>query len=432
MDTVYTREQQHAPVHHYTMVAALIMAAMVVVVVAAYFGVAGMGWFTVGSALFGLSLVVLILAVGLSYVLFTLHAALERNKTSDRPYGMVGILVLAGIAVVVALAYVGAISFTTLSASGALFGLAAIELVLVLGLCYLLLTIKASLASRDHDTRAYSWVGAALLVGVAVLAVLAYTGVITWGLFSVPSAFFGAGAAALVLAAGLSYVFFTMKDSMGELRYQRTHPTPAGIGAQPTPAGMAAGAGAGQPGTAFSTVTAPSMPSFAPTASAPAATAAVHAKPPVARDWMPLADRKGSHAARTRHTNVQEIEGIGETYSARLKDIGISTTGQLKQANPLTTAKALGVHAREVRDWQSMADLMEINGVGKQYSELLMRAGIHSVDELAGSDPAKVFAATEAIEKRNLEGTRRQARIQGTHLSEDRIRRWVEEANRIL
>ncbi len=431
MENVYTRQEHEAPVHHYTMVAGLIIAAMVVVAVAAYFGVAGMGWFTVGSALFGLAVVVLLLAIGLSYVLFTLHAALERNKTEERPYGMIGIIVLAGIAVVAALAYVGAVSFTTLSPSGALFGLAAIELVLALGLCYLLLTLKASLAARDHDTRAYSWVGAVLLAGVAVFGVLAYTGVIDWGIFTVGSAFFGSGAAALVLAAGLSYVFFTMKDSMGELRYQRAHP--AGIGAAGAGAGAGPAALTGQPGTAFSTV---AGPSFAPLASAPTASSATATttltSKPVARAWMPLAERKGSHAARTRHTNVVEIEGIGDVYGQRLKALGITTTGQLKQANPETTGKAIHVHAREVRDWQSMADLMEINGVGKQFSELLVRSGIRSVDQLAGTDPAKVLAATEATEKRNLEGTLRQARIQGTALTENRVRRWVEEANRIV
>jgi predicted flap endonuclease-1-like 5' DNA nuclease len=98
-------------------------------------------------------------------------------------------------------------------------------------------------------------------------------------------------------------------------------------------------------------------------------------------------------AAHHRKTDVETIEGIGKGYGRRLKEGGIPTVEDLLEAAAtdegvarlcaLTDEEPSVVHA-----WAIMADLMRIRGLGGQWAELLWRAGVTSVQDLAGRDPA--------------------------------------------
>lgn len=106
----------------------------------------------------------------------------------------------------------------------------------------------------------------------------------------------------------------------------------------------------------------------------PAAVAAVSA-PPV--------------AAITEQSSyeVEDIEGIGKSYGKKLRDMGISTTEQLLNTcfnldGRITVAEQIGIEDFVVRKWASMADLMRINDIEGQYSELMVYAGVDSVQEL--------------------------------------------------
>jgi predicted flap endonuclease-1-like 5' DNA nuclease len=86
--------------------------------------------------------------------------------------------------------------------------------------------------------------------------------------------------------------------------------------------------------------------------------------------------------------NIIEIEGIGEKYAAALEAAGVSTVEALLEkggapAGRATIAESAGVTAQRVLEWVNRADLMRINGVGSQYSDLLEAAGVDTVKELA-------------------------------------------------
>lgn len=85
---------------------------------------------------------------------------------------------------------------------------------------------------------------------------------------------------------------------------------------------------------------------------------------------------------------VEEVEGIGPSYGKKLRDMGISTTEQLLNQccntdGCVTVAEHVGIEDFVIRKWASMSDLMRINGVEGQYSELMVYAGIDSVQDLA-------------------------------------------------
>ena len=84
---------------------------------------------------------------------------------------------------------------------------------------------------------------------------------------------------------------------------------------------------------------------------------------------------------------IEDIEGIGSAYGAKLRAVGIgSTAALLKASADLAGRKKLGADAGvdhgRILAWANMADLMRINGVGKQFAELLEAAGVDTVKEL--------------------------------------------------
>lgn len=97
--------------------------------------------------------------------------------------------------------------------------------------------------------------------------------------------------------------------------------------------------------------------------------------------------------------NVTDIEGIGDEYQARLKEIGYYTTDQLRLGNPKIIASHVGVRDGAVRRWQIQSELMLVPGVGKQLAELLARAGVTSIDDLKKRTPKELSEAVKAIQK---------------------------------
>ena len=106
--------------------------------------------------------------------------------------------------------------------------------------------------------------------------------------------------------------------------------------------------------------------------------------------------------------SLTEIEGVGEVYAQKLREVGISTTDALlKQgASPQgrrDIAEASGVSGELILEWTNMADLFRIKGVAEQYSDLLEESGVDTVVELAQRNPENLFKKmTEVNEEKNL------------------------------
>ena len=84
---------------------------------------------------------------------------------------------------------------------------------------------------------------------------------------------------------------------------------------------------------------------------------------------------------------IQEIEGIGPTFGAKLEAAGITNTDHLlkeygSRKGRKATAEKTGLDESKLLKWANMADLMRISGVGEEYSELLEAAGVDTVKEL--------------------------------------------------
>lgn len=84
---------------------------------------------------------------------------------------------------------------------------------------------------------------------------------------------------------------------------------------------------------------------------------------------------------------IIDVEGIGEVYSQKLIAAGINTVSELLEkgktpAGRKELAEATEISPKLILTWTNHADLMRINGVGPQFSELLEAAGVDTVKEL--------------------------------------------------
>ena len=84
---------------------------------------------------------------------------------------------------------------------------------------------------------------------------------------------------------------------------------------------------------------------------------------------------------------IDEIEGIGPAYREKLTAAGITTTDDLlshcaKPAGRKQIAENTGLSEKHILGWTNMADLMRVNGIGRQYAELLEASGVDTIKEL--------------------------------------------------
>jgi predicted flap endonuclease-1-like 5' DNA nuclease len=92
---------------------------------------------------------------------------------------------------------------------------------------------------------------------------------------------------------------------------------------------------------------------------------------------------------------IIDIEGIGETYGHKLNLQGVQTTGDLLEkcgTKQGRAAMAAATHIPEslILTWVNHADLMRINGIAGQISELMEASGVDSVMELRNRNAANL------------------------------------------
>lgn len=99
---------------------------------------------------------------------------------------------------------------------------------------------------------------------------------------------------------------------------------------------------------------------------------------------------------------IVDVEGIGNVYAEKLIAVGIESTDALlekcaKPAGRKELADATGISPKLILTWANHTDLMRINGVGPQFSELLEAAGVDTVKELQHRVPANLQAKLEEV-----------------------------------
>ena len=127
-------------------------------------------------------------------------------------------------------------------------------------------------------------------------------------------------------------------------------------------------------------------------------------------------------------TNIEEIEGIGPVFGAKLVDAGVKTVeALLTAAGSPSGRKALadktGLDTGRILEWVNRADLMRINGVGSEFSDLLEASGVDTVKELATRNATNLHA--KMLETNMAKKLVRRAP------TEAEVDKWVAEAKKL-
>ena len=96
-------------------------------------------------------------------------------------------------------------------------------------------------------------------------------------------------------------------------------------------------------------------------------------------------------------TAIQKIEGIGPKNAEKLAKVGIRTVEALLEQGATSKgrkelAAGTGIGDENILDWVNRADLFRVPGIGEQFSDLLEKAGVDSVVELAKRKPENLHA----------------------------------------
>lgn len=127
-------------------------------------------------------------------------------------------------------------------------------------------------------------------------------------------------------------------------------------------------------------------------------------------------------------TNIIDVEGIGKGYTETLSAAGISTVEELLKAGSTPKgrkelAEKTGISGKLILEWVNRCDLFRINGVGEEYADLLEVAGVDTVPELAQRNPANLYQTmVEINEEKDLV-----RRMPG----ESQVKDWVEQAKQL-
>lgn len=125
---------------------------------------------------------------------------------------------------------------------------------------------------------------------------------------------------------------------------------------------------------------------------------------------------------------IEEVEGIGPEYGAKLREVDIQTTedllrrcGDKKGREGVSTET--GISEKHLLEWVNLSDLMRINGVGEEFADLLEEAGVDTVKELRNRNAENLAVAmAEVNEKKNL--TERVP-------SAETVQKWIDEAGKM-
>ncbi|MCB8963858.1 MAG: DUF4332 domain-containing protein [Bacteroidales bacterium] len=86
-------------------------------------------------------------------------------------------------------------------------------------------------------------------------------------------------------------------------------------------------------------------------------------------------------------SKIIEIEGIGPVMGEKLEKAGIKTVEALLEDGAAKSgrkriADETGIAEAKILDFVNTADLMRVSGVGAEFAELLVAAGVDTIKEL--------------------------------------------------
>ena len=106
--------------------------------------------------------------------------------------------------------------------------------------------------------------------------------------------------------------------------------------------------------------------------------------------------------------DVIDLSGVGPAVARRLNEYGVFTTGDLLRVERRRLADEVqGASLAQVLRWQSISELMEVDGITLPVAEGLHSAGVETLDELAGRSLSQLRAVFKTLQQQGVIGAMR-------------------------
>jgi predicted flap endonuclease-1-like 5' DNA nuclease len=94
---------------------------------------------------------------------------------------------------------------------------------------------------------------------------------------------------------------------------------------------------------------------------------------------------------------IDQVSGITHKDATKLRKAGVRTSNGLievagNRKGRTDLATATGIDQRDLQQWISHSDLLRVKGVGAEYAELLVAAGVDTLRDLRRRNPTALLA----------------------------------------
>ncbi|NJK80733.1 MAG: DUF4332 domain-containing protein [Chloroflexaceae bacterium] len=125
---------------------------------------------------------------------------------------------------------------------------------------------------------------------------------------------------------------------------------------------------------------------------------------------------------------IGEVYGVDGEMKAQLLEMGITTTYQLLErvmdgTSHRALAEQLNVPVSQITSWVNRADLMRLNGVGREMANLLEEGGVDSCKELQHRVAANLQAKLKEINNAQ--------KIAHHAPTVTQVQSWIEQAKKL-
>jgi predicted flap endonuclease-1-like 5' DNA nuclease len=125
---------------------------------------------------------------------------------------------------------------------------------------------------------------------------------------------------------------------------------------------------------------------------------------------------------------IDQVAGISHKNATKLRKAGVRTSkgltdvaGDRKGRNEL--AALTGLEPRDIQQWVNHSDLLRVKGVGAEYAELLVAAGVDTLRDLRRRNPTALLA--------KIIGLNGNARVVRRLPTESMVEVWIEAAKEL-
>lgn len=125
---------------------------------------------------------------------------------------------------------------------------------------------------------------------------------------------------------------------------------------------------------------------------------------------------------------IDQVAGIDHKQATKLRKAGVRTSKKLieeaaTRRGRTDLAKQTGLSARDLQIWVHHADLLRVKGVGGEYAELLVAAGVDTIRDLRRRNPTALLAKVIGLNGAN--------RVVDRLPTESMVEGWIESAGEL-